>query len=142
LWGACLRNTNPRENSLEARKGMQVPNYSARELVHSSIAWTSMDLLPHRTVAEVRPLDGLGGSWSNPSQSGLILSGCIPSIPVSQYPNLFGPRLRHLQLCGVLWLGFGKTPVAVNVPTSVKLWHSLVNSMTEALSLQRCIKHR
>ncbi len=25
------------------RKGMQVPNYSARELVHSSIAWTSMD---------------------------------------------------------------------------------------------------
>lgn len=83
MWGACPRNTNPRENSLELearraqsitsaantaivvpmsrstgwinnfllpdrdpqsagpyRKGMQVPNYSARELVHSSIAWT------------------------------------------------------------------------------------------------------
>jgi len=89
LWGACPRNTNPRENSLELearraqsitsaantaivvpmsrstgwinnfllpdrdpqsagpyRKGMQVPNYSARELVHRIVV-----LLGHPWIA-------------------------------------------------------------------------------------------
>ncbi len=88
------------------RKGMQVPNYSARELIHSSIAWTSMDcsltgLLPRYV------------HWTDSAVAGPIplnlASSCPNVFRVSPYPNLFGPRLRHLQLCGVLWLGFGKT---------------------------------
>ena len=128
MWGACPRNTNPRENSLEARraqsitsaantaivvpmsrstgwinnfllpdrdpqsagpyrKGMQVPNYSARELVlvHSSIAWTSMDcsltgLLPRYV------------HWTDSAVAGPIplnlASSCPDVFRVSQYPSI------------------------------------------------------